>query len=137
VVVFGCGFAGDLLLKAWFVAHDDVYFHVKDGRPWSRLLLSAAAVAVAYGLSRAARWRGYGEVWGVWVGAGLLVAGVLANGVSRVIWERGVPDFIFAGDFIWNPADFMIGVGMTGGIVSLLGTALVAYARGRIHVARP
>jgi len=62
---------------------------------------------------------------------------VLSNGVSRLIWERGVPDFVFAGDYVWNLADFMIGLGMVGGILSLLATVLVAYARSRIQVARP
>jgi hypothetical protein len=138
LLVFTCAVALDLLLKAGFVAwSDSVYFHDRDGRFASRLGLSAVAVAVTFGLSRLARWRGYGEIWGAWVGVGLLVGGVLANGASRLIWERGVPDYIYAGDWIWNVADFMIGLGLTGGILSLFGTALVAYARGKIHVARP
>jgi lipoprotein signal peptidase len=139
LVVFACAFAVDLLLKAYMVAHEDsviVVYNLKDGRYGSRIVLSLAAVLVTYGLSRASRWRGYGDVWGAWVGVGLLVAGVLANGLSRFFWY-GVPDFIFAGDHIWNLADFMIGIGLTGGIVSLFGTALLAYARGRTQVARP
>jgi lipoprotein signal peptidase len=139
LVVFFSAFAFDLVVKAIMVAHEDttiVVYNAKDGRYASRIVLSLVAVLVTYGLSRASRWRGYGEVWGAWVGVGLLVAGVLANGVSRFLWH-GVPDFIFAGDHIWNLADFMIGIGMTGGILSLLPTVLYAYVRGRIQVARP
>jgi hypothetical protein len=139
-VVFASALAADLLSKAFMVAREDVAIVVYNGRPGryaDRLLLSLAAVAVAFALSRASRWRGYGEVWGAWVGLGLLVAGVLANGVSRFLWPRGVPDFIFAGDHIWNLADFMIGIGMTGGIVSLFATACIAYVRGKLQVAQP
>jgi hypothetical protein len=134
-VVFAAAFAADLLLKAFVVAHEDavtVVYNAKAGRYGDRLVLSAVALVAAYGLARAARWRGYGEVWGVWIGAALLVAGVLANGVSRFLWARGVPDFIFAGDHIWNLADFMIGIGMTGGILSLFPTALFAYVRQKL-----
>jgi lipoprotein signal peptidase len=140
LVVFLFALAFDLVVKAIMVAHEDttiVVYNARDGRYASRVLLSLVAVLVTYGLSRASRWRGYGEVWGAWVGVGLLVAGVLANGVSRFLWARGVPDFIFAGDHIWNLADFMIGIGMTGGILSLFPTVLLAYVRGRIQVARP
>jgi lipoprotein signal peptidase len=139
-VVFACAFALDLLLKAFMVANEDaviVVYNAKDGRIGSRIVLSLVAVLVTYGLSRASRWRGYGEVWGAWVGVALLVAGVLANAASRFFWARGVPDFIFAGDHIWNLADFMIGIGITGGILSLFPSVLLAYVRGRIQVARP
>lgn len=131
LVVFASGLALDLLLKVWAVANEDaivVVYNTKDGRIGSRLALSAVAVAVTFGLARLARWRGYDEIWGAWVGVGLLVAGVLANGCSRLIWSRGVPDYLPAGDWFWNLADLMIGVGLTGGILSLLVTALMAYA---------
>ena len=39
-----------------------------------------------------------------------------------------MPDYLPAGDWYWNLADLMIGVGLTGGILSLFATALVAYA---------
>lgn len=139
-IVFVWALSLDLATKAWVVANDDVLvvvYNAKDGRPWARIGMSLLAVAATAGLSRAARWRGYPEIWGAWTGCGLLVAGVLGNGVSRFFWPRGVPDFLLIGRDAWNLADFFIGVGLTGGIVSLLGTALVAYARGRIQVARP
>jgi lipoprotein signal peptidase len=130
----------DLASKAWVVAHQDVLIVVyngRDGRLGSRIAMSLVAFAVTAALSRLARWRGYPEIWGMWIGSGLLVAGVLGNGVSRLLWARGVPDFLLIGRDAWNLADFAIGIGLTGGIVSLLGTALFAYARGRIQVARP
>lgn len=130
----------DLATKGWVVAHEDVVivvYNARDGRFVSRIVMSVAAVAVTAALSRLARWRGYPEIWGLWIGTGLLVGGVLGNGVSRLLWHRGVPDFILLGRDAWNLADFAIGVGMTGGILSLFATALVAYVRGRIQVARP
>jgi lipoprotein signal peptidase len=138
--VFAWMLSLDLATKAWAVAHPvatDVVYNTKDGRIDARVVMSLVAVAVTAGMSRLARWRGYPEIWGMWIGAGLLVAGVLGNGLSRLLWTPGVPDFITIGPDAWNLADFAIGVGLTGGIVSLFGTALVAYARGRIHVARP
>jgi lipoprotein signal peptidase len=71
------------------------------------------------------------------VRSGLLVAGTLGNGLSRALWTRGVPDFVPIGPDAWNLADFAIAVGLSGGIVSLFGTAFVAYGRGRIQVAWP
>jgi lipoprotein signal peptidase len=138
--VFVSAFAFDLLMKAIMVAHEStviVVYNARDGRYGSRVGLSLVAVLVTYGLSRLSRWRGYGEVWGAWVGVALLVAGVLANAASRFFWARGVPDFIFAGNHIWNLADFMIGIGITGGILSLFPSVLLAYVRGKIQVARP
>jgi lipoprotein signal peptidase len=71
-----------------------------------------------------------GEIWGAWIGCGLLVAGIMGNGLSRVIWSRGVPDFIHAGDrWIWNVADFAIGLGLVGGVVSIAVAGLGAYVR--------
>jgi lipoprotein signal peptidase len=71
-----------------------------------------------------------GEIWGAWVGCGLLVAGIMGNGLSRLMWERGVPDFIHAGDrWVWNVADFAIGLGLVGGIASIAVTGLVAAVR--------
>ena len=77
--------------------------------------------------------RGLGRQWGVWVGCTLLVAGVLANGVSALIWSRGVPDFIDMGDgWIWNVADLEIAVGLSGGILSVAVSALGVYAREKV-----
>ena len=60
----------------------------------------------------------------------LLVAGVLANGISPLLWAHGVPDFIaVGGGWVWNLADFEIAIGMTGGILSVGVSAVVVYAR--------
>jgi len=130
----------DLGTKALMVANEDsviVVYNARDGRFAARIVMSLAALAATAALSKLARWRGYPEIWGLWIGTGLLVGGVLGNGVSRLLFPRGVPDFILVGRDAWNLADFAIGVGTTGGILSLFATALVAYVRGRIQVARP
>jgi lipoprotein signal peptidase len=95
-----------------------------------RVAMSLIALAATVVLARLARWRGMGEIWGAWVGCGLLVAGIMGNGLSRLMWERGVPDFIHAGDrWVWNVADFAIGLGLVGGIASIAVTGLVAAVR--------
>ena len=63
-----------------------------------------------------ARRRGLGRLWGAWIGVGLLVGGVLANGVSQFIWSRGVPDFIHFYSLspdVWDVADFAIWWGLS------------------------
>jgi lipoprotein signal peptidase len=95
-----------------------------------RALMSLVAIGATVVLARVGRWRGMGEIWGAWIGCGLLVAGIMGNGLSRVIWSRGVPDFIHAGDrWIWNVADFAIGLGLVGGVVSIAVAGLGAYVR--------
>lgn len=139
--VFAWALFADLASKAWMVAHEDtvyvIFNHTSPSRYASRIAMSLVAVAVTYGLAQAARWRGYGQIWGTWVGAGLLVAGVTGNGVSRLLWTRGVPDFVSVGPDAWNLADFEIAIGLTGGLLALAAPVLAAYVRGRIHVARP
>ena len=129
VPVFTAAFAADLLTKAWMVGHADVIIFNRRGSdlPW-RVLMSVVAIAVAVALTRLAAWRGLGRTWGVWVGCGLLVAGVLANGVSPLLWSRGVPDFIdVSGGWVWNVADFEIVIGMTGGLLSVVVGACFLY----------
>jgi lipoprotein signal peptidase len=63
------------------------------------------------------------------VGVGLLVGGILANGISPFLWDRGVPDFIAMRGWVWNVADFEIAIGLTGGILSLGVSAVAVYAR--------
>jgi lipoprotein signal peptidase len=99
-----------------------------------RLAMSIVAVAVVVALTRLAAWRGIGRIWGAWFGVGLLVAGIVGNGVSRLIWSRGVPDFVTMGREVWNVADFEIGLGLTGGLVSIAVAALFAFARDRLQV---
>jgi hypothetical protein len=104
-----------------------------NGRPSDllhRVVMSVVALAATAVLARLARWRDMGEIWGAWAGCGLLVAGIMGNGVSRLIWARGVPDFIHAGDrWVWNVADFAIGLGLVGGIASIAVTGLAAALR--------
>jgi lipoprotein signal peptidase len=95
-----------------------------------RGVMSLVAIGATVVLARLARWRGMGEIWGAWIGCGLLVAGIMGNGVSRLIWSRGVPDFIHAGDrWIWNVADFAIGFGLVGGVASIALTGLGVWVR--------
>lgn len=102
--------------------------HFGDGR--TRLLLSLGAVLVVYLGSLAAAWRGIGRLWGAWIGLGLLLGGVVGNGASHLLWSRGTPDFIWVpGQYVWNLADFAIGFGLMGGIVSVAVAALAAAWR--------
>jgi lipoprotein signal peptidase len=98
-----------------------------------RIMMSLVAIVATYALDRSAQRIGIGRLWGAWIGVGLLTGGVLGNGVSRLIWSRGVPDFLFVGNDIWNVADFEIGIGLSGGIVSIGVTAIVAFARERLR----
>lgn len=125
----------DLATKAYAVAQlEDVVYNDRPGQLVRRLAMSAVAVVVVVALTRLAAWRGIGRLWGAWVGVGLLVAGIVGNGASRFIWSRGVPDFITIGREVWNVADFQIGIGLTGGLVSIAVAALFAFARERLQV---
>ena len=138
VPVFVVAVMVDLLSKVWATSHAGllVYHHTPSELP-RRVVMSLVAIGVATLLARAATLRGLGRLWGVWIGCALLVAGVLSNGVSALLWSRGVPDFIDVGDgWIWNVADFEIGIGMTGGILSVAFTALAVYAREKRATAR-
>jgi Signal peptidase (SPase) II len=95
-----------------------------------RALLSLVALLVVYVLSLLASWRGLGRLWGTWVGLGLLLGGIVGNGLSHSLWSRGTPDFIWAGGrWVWNVADFAIGIGLAGGVASVAVAALVAVWR--------
>jgi Signal peptidase (SPase) II len=132
--VFSAAFAGDLLSKEWAVSHaDGLVFNSRPSELPLRLLMSLVAIGVAFALGRLARARGLGRQWGMWTGCALLVAGTLANGVSPLLWARGVPDFIgVGGGWVWNLADFEIAVGMSAGIVSVGFSAVVVYAREKV-----
>jgi lipoprotein signal peptidase len=129
--IFFAAFAGDLLTKQWVVSHGDVLiFNDRPSELPLRVLMSVIALAAAVVLARLAAARGLGRQWGLWIGVALLVSGVLANGISAVLWARGVPDFIAVqGGWVWNVADFEIAIGMIGGILSVAVSAVVIYAR--------
>ena len=135
--IFLAAFGGDLLSKKWATGHATglVYNPLPSELPL-RVLMSLVAIGVALVLVRVAAMRGLGRQWGVLVGCTLLVAGVLANGVSALIWSRGVPDFIdMGGGWVWNVADLEIALGLSGGILSVAVSALEVYVREK--VARP
>ena len=143
LVAFLVVFAVDLLTKTVAVSHGGlglvVYNDTHAGDFVRRVVMSAAAVAFTFAAAVVARQRGLGRLWGAWVGAGLLVGGVLANGVSQFIWSRGVPDFIHIYSLspdVWDVADFAIWWGLVGGVTSIAVAALIAYGRDRRN-ARP
>ena len=134
------GFVLDLGTKTYAIWHGGlglvVYNDVHAGDFRRRVLMSLVAILVTYVLADVARRRGIGRLWGAWIGVGLLVGGVMANGVSQFIWSRGVPDFIHMYSMsrdVWNVADFEIAFGLTGGIVSIAVSALIAYVRERLR----
>jgi hypothetical protein len=136
--LFAGAFVADLGSKAVAVHSDlPVYYHDVDGQLWRRVLMSALAVAFAAACTWIAARRGFGRPWGAWIGTPLLVAGTLGNGVSLLIWTRGVPDFIVTGDWIGNLADFEIFFGVVGGIFALIAGFCLSYARERLSSASP
>jgi len=133
VPLFCAAFCADLVTKTAAVAYDrQVYFHPVAGELPKRIVMCALAVAAAVVLTHVAARRGLGRPWGAWIGTQLLVAGVLGNGLSVVIWSRGVPDFIVTGDWIGNLADFEIFFGIVGGVFALIVGFCLTYARAAL-----
>ena len=135
-VTFCVAIALDLFTKVYAISlHRPelvVYNRANPDQYVRRIVMSLVALAATYMLDRGARRLGIGRLWGAWIGSGLLAGGVLSNGVSHLIWRAGVPDFLNVGSWVWNLADFEIGIGLAGGIVSIGVTALVAYVRERL-----
>lgn len=132
--------AADLLTKAYWVERGHalgvhVVYNTHPVELVRRLAMCAAALAVTAALARLAAWRGMGRISGAWIGAGFLAGGVIGNGVSPLLWPRGVPDFIYLGDWVWNMADFEISLGLVGGVASILVSAALAYRRERLSAA--
>ena len=124
----------DLGSKAFAVAASPplrvVYDHRHVGDGLSRVLLSLAAVAAVSGGSVVAARRGIGRLWGAWACVGFLLGGIAGNGLSHLVWARGTPDFIWVpGRYVWNLADFAIGLGLMGSFVSVAVAALFAAVR--------
>jgi hypothetical protein len=131
--LFFAALCADLVTKTLAVAYDrQVYFHSVTGELPKRLLMSAIAIVAAIVLTHVAARRGFGRPWGAWIGAPVLVAGILGNGLSVLIWPRGVPDFIVTGDWIGNLADFEIFFGIVGGVAALTVGFCLTYARATI-----
>lgn len=130
IPVFVAAFVVDLLSKEWAISHaNGLVFNNKPSELPLRVFISLVTITGAFVLAWLAGLRGLGRQWGLWIGVSLLVAGILANGVSALLWTRGVPDFIDVRGWVWNVADFEIAIGLTGGILSLGVSALVVYTR--------
>jgi hypothetical protein len=132
--------AADLSTKAYWVGSGGrlgvhVVYNTHPVELTRRVLMCGLALAVTAALARLASWRGVGRIRGAWIGAGFLAGGVVGNGISPLIWHRGVPDFVYVGGWVWNVADFEITFGLVGGVASILVSALVAYGRGRFRAA--
>jgi hypothetical protein len=130
VPLFTAAFVADLVTKAVAVNGPwAVYFHDVPSRLPKRLLAVALAIVVTVLLTRlSARRRDLGRPWGAWIGAPILVAGILGNGISPLIWH-GVPDFIWTGDSIMNVADYEIFFGIVGGGIALAVGYCVTFGR--------
>jgi Signal peptidase (SPase) II len=140
LAAFVCALTIDLVSKAFWVAGGEslgvhVVYNPHPTELARRLAMCVVAVTVTAGLARLAAWRRMGSIPGAWIGAGVLAGGVVANGISPLVWHRGVPDFIYLGAWVWNVADFEISFGLVGGLASILVTAAVAFGRGRIRTA--
>jgi lipoprotein signal peptidase len=137
--VFATALAVDLLTKEWAIGHTPlIVYNTKPAELPRRVLMSVVAIGVAAGLAQLASRRGLGRQWGVVIGCGLLVAGIAGNGISAVLWSHGVPDFLDFGDrWAWNLADVEIGIGLTGGILSVAVSAVAAYAREKLAEGQP
>jgi hypothetical protein len=131
--LFAAAFVADLASKAAAVHWQaGVIYHPVPDQMARRVLMSALAIGAAVAFTHAARRRGLGRPWGAWIGVPLLVAGVLANGISTFIWSRGVPDFIPTGEWTGNIADFEIFFGIVGGILALMVGFCLSYARSAL-----
>lgn len=128
--VFLWAVAVDLVSKEWAVSHANyVLFNRHPTELPRRLLACVGVAALAFVLTRLASWRGLGRQWGVWAGCAVLAAGILGNGVSPLLWSRGVPDFIGVGSgWFWNLADFEIALGLPIAVGSVAISATLVLA---------
>jgi len=132
----------DLASKTFAVSHGGlglVYYNNTHPADFvRRVALSLVAVVFTGVAGFVSQRRGLGRLWGGWIGVGILVGGVMGNGLSQLLWSRGVPDFIHVYSMsrdVWNVADFEIMFGLVGGMLSIACSALIAYARERFGTA--
>jgi lipoprotein signal peptidase len=138
---FVTALALDLLTKMYAVAYlRGPHGLVFNDRPHDlalRIDVSALTIAAVFLIEHLGRRRGLGRLWGAWICVGVLVAGTLGNGVSSYLWTAGVPDFIrVSGGWMWNVADFEIVFGLLGTAASVFASAIIAYTRSRLALAR-
>ncbi|MDX6510515.1 MAG: hypothetical protein QOE36_19 [Gaiellaceae bacterium] len=138
VVAFACALTVDLLTKVYAVERlhgpHGIVFNDRPHDLAMRIDVSLLTIAAVFLLERAARRRGLGRLLLPWIGVGVLTGGTLGNGVSTYLWSAGVPDFIpVDGGWMWNVADFEIVCGLLGTALSLVGSAVYAYARHRLR----
>ena len=138
VTIFAAALAADLATKEWAVATrlHSVYFNTPRQGLLFRVVMCTVALSFIVLATRVAAWRRLGRPWGAWIGGALLVAGVLGNGVSPLLWTKGVPDFIVTGDWIGNLADFEIFFGITGGFFALALGVVLLYGREKLAARR-
>jgi lipoprotein signal peptidase len=134
---FACALTLDLLTKFYAVARlhgpHGIVFNDRPHDLAMRLDVSLLTIAAVFLLERAARRRGFGRLLLPWIGVGILTGGTIGNGVSTYLWSAGVPDFIrVEGGWMWNVADFEIVAGLLGTALSLVVSAVYAYARYRL-----
>jgi Signal peptidase (SPase) II len=130
-LALGVDLTSKVLAIAWDTNGKVVVYNDRPGMLVLRVLMTLIAICVTYLLTRGAQRLEIGRLWGAWIGVGLLAGGVIGNGVSSLIWSRGVPDFIHTPAYVWNLADFEISIGVTGGILSVVVAALSAFVRER------
>lgn len=130
-LAIGIDLGSKVLAVTFDVGRKVVVYNDRPGVLVLRIVMSLVAVAVAALLTRGARHLKIGRLWGTWIGVGLLGGGVMGNGVSSLIWARGVPDFIHTPAYVWNLADVEIMLGVVGGLFSVVVAAVAAFVRER------
>ena len=128
---FALGVFVDLASKAGAVVSDSgVIYHDGPSKMAFRILGCLVTVLCVATLTAYASEAGLGRQFGLWIGCGFAVAGIVSNGLSALLWSHGVPDFISVGaGWVWNVADFEIVVGTTLGLLSYVVAAVAAYVR--------
>lgn len=132
VAALVCTAAVDLVSKVIAIRNPtlfgpEIVYNPSTSHIATRIAICIASVAVVALLARLARWRGIGPIPMVWGACGILVGAVLAQGASTIIWPQGVPDFIWLGEWVWNLADFSIGIGMMLFLVTSIGYSIRAF----------